>query len=90
MERRFQQIYIDIPDKKIVKQILLKLKPIYEKYHTVKVSDDIIDSIINLSEKYIYDRNEPDKSIDILDEACAKASLKESKELDEYNELVKS
>lgn len=89
LERRFQQIYIDIPDKKIVKQILLKLKPIYEKYHTVKVSDDIIDSIINLSEKYIYDRNEPDKSIDILDEACAKASLKESKELDEYNELVK-
>lgn len=89
LERRFQQVYIEIPSKETVKEILLKLKPIYEKYHSVKIKDSIIDSIIALSEKYIYDRNEPDKSIDILDEVCAKVSLKESKELLEYNKLVK-
>ena len=43
--------------------------------------------IVELSEKYIYDRYEPDKSIDILDEVCAKVSLKETKDIKRYNEL---
>ena len=89
LERRFQKINIDIPSNETVKKILHKLKPIYEDYHNVIISDDIIDKIIFLSGKYIYDRNEPDKSIDILDEVCAKASLKESSELKEYNNLNK-
>ena len=89
LERRFQKVIIDTPKKETVKKILLKLKPIYEKYHNVIIKDKIIDEIIRLSEKYIYDRNQPDKSIDILDEVCAKVSLKESKELKEYNSLTK-
>lgn len=89
LERRFQVVNVEVPNGEIVKKILLKLKPIYENYHHVIISDKIIDKIIELSEKYIYDRNEPDKSIDILDEVCAKASLKESKELTEYNKLNK-
>ncbi|MEG2322559.1 MAG: ATP-dependent Clp protease ATP-binding subunit, partial [Bacilli bacterium] len=89
LERRFQKVNIEIPNKETVKQILLQLKPIYESYHNVLVDDKIIDSIISLSEKYIYDRNQPDKAIDILDEVCAKASLKESAELINYNLLVK-
>ena len=51
-------------------------------------NDEIIDIIIDLSEKYIYDRKQPDKAIDILDEVCAKASLKENKLLKEYNDLL--
>ena len=66
---------------------MLRLKPIYEDYHHVLINDNIIDKIIELSDKYIYDRNQPDKAIDILDEVCAKASLKESKELTLYNDL---
>lgn len=89
LERRFQKVTIDIPDKKTVKQILNKLKGIYEKYHFVSLGDEIIDTIIDLSEKYVYDRNQPDKAIDILDEVCAKVSLKESHHIKRYNHLNK-
>ena len=89
LERRFQKVNVEIPNNDTVKSILLKLKPIYEKYHSVKISEELIDKIIELSEKYIHDRFQPDKSIDILDEVCAKASLKENKQLNLYNELTK-
>ena len=89
LERRFQKVNVEIPNKEVVRDILLKLKPIYENYHHVIINDSIIDKIIELSDKYVFDRNQPDKSIDILDEVCAKSSLKESKELVEYNKLNK-
>ena len=89
LERRFQKINVEIPSLETVKNILLKLKPIYEKYHNVKINDKLIDKIIELSEKYIFDRYQPDKAIDILDEVCAKTSLKESKEMKLYNNLRK-
>ena len=84
LERRFQTVMINEPSKKTVKSILMNLKDIYEGYHKVIIDEDIIDLIINLSSKYIYNRNEPDRSIDILDEVSAKVSLKESKGLKEY------
>ena len=87
LERRFQTIMIEQPDIKTVKDILYKLRPIYEKYHFVKINDEMIDLIANLSNKYIYNRQEPDRSIDILDEVCASVSLKENKEVKEYNHL---
>jgi len=86
LERRFQKIYIEEPDNKKTKEILLKLKPIYEKYHQVEIDDDIIDAIIDLSDKYVYDRNMPDKAIDILDEVSSKVSMKE----DEIIEKIKN
>lgn len=89
LERRFQKVNVEIPSKEVVREILLKLKPIYENYHHVIINDSIINKIIELSDKYVFDRNQPDKSIDILDEVCAKSSLKESKELVEYNKLNK-
>ena len=89
LERRFQKVYIETPNNQTVKDILMKLKPIYEEFHLVSISEDIIDLIISLSEKYIYDRNQPDKSIDIMDEVCAKVSLKESKDIKEYNQVLK-
>ena len=89
LDRRFQSVMVDIPDDKTVKEILMKLKSIYEKYHYVKISEEIIDLIMNLTKKYIYDRNEPDKSIDVLDEVCSKTSLKETTQMKKYNELNK-
>lgn len=84
LSRRFQNVLIEAPSKKIVKDILMNLKEIYKDYHKVLIDDETIDLIIDLSEKYMYDRRQPDKSIDILDEVCAKVSLKEGKNLKEY------
>ncbi len=89
LERRFQKVNIDIPNKKTVKEILMKLKPIYEAFHGVIIDEDAIDTIIEYSSKYIYDRNEPDRSIDILDEVCAKVSIEETKEMKKINKLRK-
>lgn len=75
LERRFQKIFVEEPSISDTKNILLKLKPLYEKYHKVSMNDSVIDSIIALSEKYIYDRNRPDKELDIMDEVCSKVSL---------------
>lgn len=79
LNRRFQVIMIEEPTKDKTKEILKKLKPLYEAYHFVSISDDIIDLIVDLSDTYIYEYYQPDKSIDILDEVCTKASLLESK-----------
>lgn len=89
LERRFQKVMVEVPNKETVREILMKLKNIYEKFHLVVINDEIIDLIIDLSEKYIYDRNQPDKAIDLLDEVCAKVSLTESKEFKKYNSLTK-
>lgn len=78
LERRFQKIFVEEPSIADTRNILLKLKPLYEKYHKVNMNDSIIDSIINLSERYIYDRNRPDKELDIMDEVCSKVSLQNS------------
>ena len=75
LDRRFQKIEICEPNKENVKLILEKLKPIYEHHHNVKLNNDVIDEMIYLSNKYIKDRYEPDKSIDLLDEVCAKVSV---------------
>ena len=66
------------------------IKNTYEEFHHVVISDSLIDLIINLSNKYITDRKQPDKAIDILDEVCAHVSLKENKKIKEYNELNKN
>ena len=79
LNRRFQIIMIEEPSTNKTKEILKKLKPLYEAYHFVSISDDIIDLIVNLSDTYIYEYYQPDKSIDILDEVCTKASLLENK-----------
>ena len=79
LNRRFQIIMIEEPSTNKTKEILKKLKPLYEAYHFVSISDDIIDLIVELSNTYIYEYYQPDKSIDILDEVCTKASLLESK-----------
>lgn len=87
LERRFQKVEVNEPNSTVVKSILMKLKETYANYHKVFISDDIIDYIIDMSNRYIKFRKEPDKSIDILDEVGSLASLKTNKKLDYINEL---
>ena len=86
LDRRFQKIIVNEPNKKTLKNILINLKDIYESYHEVIIDNKIIDDIISLSNRYIFDRYEPDRSIDILDEVSALVSLRSIKE---EKELVK-
>lgn len=83
LDRRFQKIIINEPTPEQTLNILNHLKPIYEKYHNVKINNNLLEEIVNLSEKYIYNRNRPDKEIDILDEVCSKVSIKKDTNLND-------
>lgn len=76
LERRFQNITIEEPSIEQTREILNKLKPLYEEYHNVIITDPIIDKILSLSDKYLYNRFRPDKQIDVLDEVCSKVNIK--------------
>ena len=88
LERRFQPIIVEEPSVEDAISILQGIKQYYEDYHHVKISNDIIRQIVNMSEKYIHDRFLPDKAIDILDEACSRINLN-NKELYQL-EVLKS
>jgi ATP-dependent Clp protease ATP-binding subunit ClpA len=72
LSRRFQQIVIEEPTKIQMKEILMGIKPKFEEYHNCIITDDAIDSIIDLSDRYLSDKNFPDKAIDCMDVSCAK------------------
>lgn len=76
LERRFQPITVEEPDKGQCLEILRGLKNKYEKHHKVMITEEAIRAAVELSEQYITDRNLPDKAIDVMDEACSKVSLK--------------
>ncbi len=79
LERRFQKIEVREPNELETFHILKEIKPLYEKYHQVIINDEVLKLIVSLSNRYFYDRNQPDKAIDLLDEVCASVHLKESK-----------
>ena len=76
LERRFQPIIVEEPSLEDCKKILAGLRDKYEAHHNVKITDEAIDSAVELSSRYINDRFLPDKAIDLIDEASAKARLK--------------
>jgi ATP-dependent Clp protease ATP-binding subunit ClpC len=76
LERRFQPITVNEPSIEDCKKILAGLRDKYEAHHNVKITDEAIDSAVELSSRYINDRFLPDKAIDLIDEASAKAKLK--------------
>ena len=82
LERRFQPITVEEPSVEEAQQVLMGVRGYYEGYHSVTVPDSIINRAVLLSERYVTDRYLPDKAIDLLDEACACASLK-NKAIDE-------
>lgn len=88
-ERRFQPIRIYEPSPKDVVNIIQNLKGKYEKFHNVKISDEAINAAVDLSVRYITDRNLPDKALDVIDEACSrkvipKLNLVEGFDVDTY------
>jgi ATP-dependent Clp protease ATP-binding subunit ClpC len=76
LDRRFQTIVVDPPDKDKTIEILMGLRRHYEDFHRVLIPDDVIKEAVYLSDRYITDKFQPDKSIDIIDEACSKLKLK--------------
>ncbi|AKH33134.1 ATP-dependent Clp protease ATP-binding subunit ClpC [candidate division SR1 bacterium Aalborg_AAW-1] len=74
LKRRFQEVYINEPTLEDTKTILLGLKSHFEEFHNVHITDESIDSAINLAQRYIMNKYFPDKAIDIIDEAAARAS----------------
>lgn len=74
LKRRFQEVYINEPNLEDTKTILLGLKSNFEEFHNVRITDESIDSAIALAQRYIMNKYFPDKAIDIIDEAAARAS----------------
>ena len=84
LERRFQPVTVTEPSIGEAVQVLLGIKGYYEAYHRVTVSDQLVRRMVTLAERYVTDRYLPDKAIDLLDEACACAALR-NKKLEEYD-----
>lgn len=76
LERRFQPVTVEEPNITDTIEILKGVKEYYERHHKVKIPEDMVTLCATLSERYISDRFLPDKAIDLMDEACACASLK--------------
>ena len=76
LERRFSPIMVEEPSIEETKKILLGIREKYEKHHNVKIEEDVIEEIVELSTRYINDRHMPDKAIDILDEAASMVRMK--------------
>ncbi len=75
LERRFQPVMVDEPTIQSTIEILKGIRPKYEQYHNVKISDALLSQAAIMSERYITDRFLPDKAIDLIDEACSGAAL---------------
>jgi ATP-dependent Clp protease ATP-binding subunit ClpA len=76
--RRFHRVAIDEPDATTTEQILIGLSPRLEQFHNVLIDTDAITAAVELSGRYIHDRKNPDKSIDLLDGACARERVRDA------------
>ncbi len=76
LERRFQPVTVEEPSKEQCVEILRGLRGKYESHHRVALSDKALEAAVQMSQRYITDRNLPDKAIDVMDEACSRVSLK--------------
>ncbi len=74
-ERRFQPVMCDEPTEEVAIEMIKVLLPKYEKFHSVKVTDDAVKAAVHLSKRYVGERFLPDKAIDLLDEAAAEVRL---------------
>ena len=90
LERRFQKVIINPPSPEVTLTILNSVKPKYEEHHNVEYTEDAILNCVKLTERYITDRNFPDKALDALDEAGSRAQQSEVKIPDSIKKLEKS
>ena len=92
LERRFQPVTVEEPDEEQAMAILTGLRPQYEAHHHVKITDEGIRVAVQMSERYINDRNLPDKAIDLMDEAASRVrlgSFKTPKQMKETEQRIR-
>jgi ATP-dependent Clp protease ATP-binding subunit ClpA len=75
--RRFYRLAIDEPDANTTEQILIGLSPRLEQFHNVLIDTEAMTTAVELANRYIHDRKNPDKSIDLIDAACARERVKD-------------
>ncbi len=89
LERRFQPILVDEPSVEETMEILKGLRPKYEEFHKVKITDDAIEAAAKLSKRYIQNRFLPDKAIDLIDEAASRIRMESMFIPDELYDMEK-
>lgn len=87
LERRFQKVMVDEPDREAAISILRGIKEKYETHHKVRIKDAAIISAVDLSQRYITDRFLPDKAIDLIDEAASKLRMEINSKPEELDEI---
>ncbi len=85
LERRFQPVKVEEPSIENAYEMLKGIKEYYENFHRVRISDNLLYKAVTLSERYVNDRFLPDKAIDLLDEACTCANLR-NKAISDFEE----
>lgn len=88
LERRFQSVYVEEPTTLEAMEILRGVAPKYEEHHKVKITEEAIKAAVQLSERYINDRNLPDKAIDLIDEAASAVRLKNMHTSEKLKEMM--
>ncbi|MCH7983666.1 MAG: ATP-dependent Clp protease ATP-binding subunit [Chloroflexi bacterium] len=78
LERRFQPVMVDAPDAIMTVDILRGVKSMYEKHHDLEITDEALETAAQLADRYIPDRQLPDKAIDLIDEAMSRVRIKHS------------
>jgi ATP-dependent Clp protease ATP-binding subunit ClpA len=86
--RRFYRVSIDEPDKETTVKILHGLRPRLEKFHNVQIADNAINKAVDMATRYMNDKKNPDKSIDLIDAACAVERIKDKNGLVVDEELI--
>ena len=87
LERRFQPVTVDEPSEEDTYRILAGLRPKYESYHNVTITDDALRAAVKLSTRYINDRFLPDKAIDLVDEAASRTRIDGFRQPDSIKQL---
>jgi ATP-dependent Clp protease ATP-binding subunit ClpA len=88
--RRFYRISIDEPDQDTTEKILIGLSPRLEKFHDVMIDTDAIMASVELANRYIHDRKNPDKAIDLLDASCARERVKDEGTVTVTKEMIQA
>ncbi len=78
LARRFEKILVNEPDDETMSLILKNVKSVYEKHYNLTLTDQNLSDILQIANKYIFSKNNPDKSLDLLDSVCARIKYKNS------------
>lgn len=89
LDRRFQGVKVIEPTKEEAKQIIYGIKNKYEQFHSIHYPDEVLDLVVNLSARYIVDKQFPDKAIDILDQVGSKVKIKNIERPQEAKDIEK-